>query len=95
MKIQQAPADEAQTYLGTIDKIILEFEQLVHHSEVQKKNVSVVFEEVVVEFEEWVVDAVDKLESGDIITVDIGEFNNELTVNFIEHIFMHASSYSD
>lgn len=80
-KIQQAPADEAQTYLRTIEEILLEFDQLLHHAEVQKKHAIVVFEEVMTEFEEWLGETVDRLECGEIITIDIEEFQSELTVS--------------
>ena len=82
IKIQQAPADKAQAHLETIEYIVLEFDQLVHHSEVQKKQLIVVFEEIVVEFEDWVIEVMDQLESGDIVTVDIEEFQIEMTVSF-------------
>ena len=81
MKIQQAPADKAQAYLGTVEKIVLEFDQLVHHSEVQKKQLALVYEEVIVEFEEWISETVERLESGGIVTIDIEEFQGELTVS--------------
>ena len=81
MKIQQAPADEAQTYFAAVEEVVLEFEQLVHHSEVQKKHITVVYEEIIVEFDEWVDETVDKLESGEIVTIDIEDFQNDLTVS--------------
>ena len=81
VKIQQAPADKAQAYLGTIEKIILEYDELLHHSEVQKKQLVLVFEEVIVEFEEWVGEIVKRLESGEIVTTDIEAFQLELTVS--------------
>ena len=81
MKIQQAPADKAQAYLGSVEKIVLEFDQLVHHSEVQKKQLALVYEEVIVEFEEWINETVERLESGGIVTIDIEEFQGELTVS--------------
>ena len=82
-KIQQAPADKAQAHIETIEHIVLEFDQLVHHSEVQKKQLILVFEEIVVEFEEWVSEVMERLESGEIVTVDIEDFQIELTVSLV------------
>lgn len=82
-KIQQAPADESQTYLGSIERIVLEFDQLAHHSEVQKKHVTVVFEEIVSEFDEWVGGVAERLGSGEIVTLDIEDFQHDLTVSKI------------
>ncbi len=82
-RIQQAPADVAQTYQITIEDITLNFDQLIHHSEIQKKHVVVVFEEIVFKFEEWITEVVQKLENGEIVTVDIEEFERELTVRYI------------
>ncbi len=81
-RIQQAPADVAQTYLLAIEKITLSFDQLIHHSEIQKKHVVLIFEEIVAKFEEWIVEVVEKLENGEILTIDIEDFELELAVRF-------------
>ena len=55
----------------------------------------VVYEEIVFEFEEWAEEIVEKLQSRDIVTIDLEEFQKDLTVcdslNHLSNVYANVS----
>ena len=70
-----------QRYVDKMQQITRGLQEISQKADKRKEEVVIVYKRIVVEFEEWLVKVLQRLESGEVLTTDILVFEESLTVS--------------